>query len=190
MIVGVSGYAGAGKDSVARVLVERQGMARYAFADAIKAVLADIDPFVTELGEWDDRLSELDRPDPAQPGGIDWERVKLSSEVRRLLQSLGVAARAHIHPDVWVDAVMRRIDAAGGDAVISDVRFPNEARAIKERGGIIWRVARPGVGPANAHESETALDRWPFDATIANNGTLDDLAAAVQALAAQTIGAA
>ena len=58
---------------------------------------------------------------------------------------------------------------------MTDVRFPNEAQRIKDLGGVVWRVKRPGVGPANYHESETALDDWPFDAVLENDGNLVDL---------------
>jgi hypothetical protein len=59
--------------------------------------------------------------------------------------------------------------------VITDVRFPNEADAIKQEEGILIRVNRSGVGPVNDHESETSLDGWGFDYIIDNDSTLGSL---------------
>jgi hypothetical protein len=61
--------------------------------------------------------------------------------------------------------------------IITDVRFENEAKAIKEKKGIILRVERPGVKPVNSHPSETSLDSWNFDYKIQN---LDDIFALKQ----------
>lgn len=64
--------------------------------------------------------------------------------------------------------------------IITDVRFPNEAKAIKDRGGIVIRVNRYDENgmpykTLNNHPSETALDDYEFDITIDNNGTIEDL---------------
>lgn len=64
--------------------------------------------------------------------------------------------------------------------IITDVRFPNEAEAIKARGGIILRVNRPGYAPINAHPSEVGLDAWDFDYRIVNNSDVFDLKVAVE----------
>lgn len=164
MIIGLAGYARSGKDTVATALVESLSFRRLAFADALKDVLEDVNPFIgtTRLSN---RLS-----------WHGWEAAKADPEVRSLLQKLGVACRVHIHPDVWVNAVMSRIDnALECRWVISDVRFPNELLAIRKAGGEIWRIDRPGCRPVNSHQSETALDGAGFDFVLANNGTLDDL---------------
>ena len=52
---------------------------------------------------------------------------------------------------------------------------PAAAHRQRSRGGRVWRVSRPGVGPINDHISEVGLDDYPFDAVIDNDGTLDDL---------------
>jgi hypothetical protein len=64
--------------------------------------------------------------------------------------------------------------------IIPDVRFLNEAEAIKERGGIIIRVDRGS--PANSHKSETILDNYRFDFIISNNGTIDELSDVVKSI--------
>lgn len=65
--------------------------------------------------------------------------------------------------------------------IITDLRFPNEAKAIKSKDGITIRINRPNMfnaaikSLAIEHESETALDDYEFDYVIENNGTIDDL---------------
>ena len=61
--------------------------------------------------------------------------------------------------------------------IITDVRFPNEAQAIKEREGLIIRVVRNSVAAdkVNLHPSETALDDYKVDQIITNDGTLEEL---------------
>ncbi len=74
--------------------------------------------------------------------------------------------------------------------IITDVRFPNEAKAIKDRGGIMLRVNRQTETdrfPRNEHPSETALDDYKFDATIINNGTLEELEKSVGIFLSNTI---
>ena len=102
--------------------------------------------------------------------------------VREFLQKLGTdALRIGLHDNVWVNALMAdykpewTTDEGAHDPVqelpnwiITDVRFPNEAQAIKNKGGIIIRVDRPGVVPINNHPSEIGLDDWKFDYKIAN----------------------
>lgn len=185
MILGIAGYARAGKDSIAEILVKECEFRRIAFADTLKAVLADVNPFIGST-RLDNRLS-----------WHGWEGAKTEPEVRQLLQRLGLACRGHIGPDVWVDAVFRKIeDTFDQDGpsrwVIPDVRFPNEIAAVRSHGGQVWRVERPGCGPVNSHISETAIDGERYDQIIPNDGTLDDLrdnvVQLVECLTAETLG--
>ena len=60
--------------------------------------------------------------------------------------------------------------------IITDVRFPNEAKAVKDRGGILIRINRPGFENTGDHLSEIALDDYKnFDTIIINDGTIEDL---------------
>lgn len=64
--------------------------------------------------------------------------------------------------------------------IITDCRFPNEAQAIKDKGGIVIRVNRPDYSIQITevklkHPSETSLDNWEFDYVIENNGTIEEL---------------
>ncbi len=69
-----------------------------------------------------------------------------------------------------------KVDTKMPNWVITDVRFPNEAQAIKEKGGYVIRIDRPGVKPINDHPSETSLDTWKFDYKIDNVSDIVSLA--------------
>jgi len=120
---------------------------------------------------------------------------------RLLLQLLGTdCGRNIIHPNIWVNALMSEykitesyrgvilnkgvftdIDWKSNNApnwIITDMRFPNELKAVKDRDGITIRVNRydiTGQGKLNPHSSETALDDAEFDYEIINDGTIEDL---------------
>jgi hypothetical protein len=149
MIVGLSGYARSGKDTFAGVLVEEFGFTRVAIADVIRDFID----------------AQFPRPTIPQP----WEERKMYPGVRRLLQHTGTeAGRGVLGEDVWINAVLDRIDEAPVEKrwVITDVRFPNEADRIKFRGGVVIRINRSGNGPANDHISEVAMDDYSFDHQI------------------------
>lgn len=121
---------------------------------------------------------------------------------RLLLQLIGTDLfRNKLHPNIWVNALMADYkESQLGQAkrrrkgktfpigyflpnwIITDVRFPNEAKAIKNRGGILIRIERDYVlrggpeDPKNQHPSETALDDYQdWDYIIQNDGTIEDL---------------
>lgn len=174
MIIGLSGYAQTGKDTVAQHLVEKYGFVRIAFADAIREALYKLNPILSDY--------------PGLPGirlawAVDhsgWESVKQDSkECRRMLQRFGTEVGRDLWgSDFWVNIAMAKTNGIG-NVVITDVRFPNEYDAIVNGGGKVWRVEKPGVSAVNAHASETALDGHTFDHTIVNMGSKDDLYAAV-----------
>lgn len=112
--------------------------------------------------------------------------------VREFLQKLGTdGLRKGLHTNVWVNALMadyKKIEYGDDEQgeypnwVITDTRFPNEAKAIKERGGIIIRVDRPGVKAINSHPSEIGLDDWKFDHKIWNGSDLTALTFTMQVI--------
>ena len=168
MIIGLTGYARSGKDEVAKILVERFGYQRLAFADQIKDILMLVNP-ILESGH---RLNELVTE-------YGWEVAKAKTEVRRLLQTLGMAVREVLDNEVWIVAVMQRMDE-DVDYVIPDVRFYNEAANIKLMGGEIWRINRPDVTAINDHISESEMDSYTVDRVLENDGTLEDLELSVK----------
>ena len=114
--------------------------------------------------------------------------VKLTP--RLLLQILGTeAGREIIHPNIWCNALFGNYTKET-NWIITDVRFPNEADAIKERGGILIRLTRttPVAEEVAKHESETALDNYnKFDYIIDNRGTEEELYAQVDKLAQEVL---
>ena len=114
--------------------------------------------------------------------------------VREFLQRLGTdAVRDKLHTNAWVNALMADYKpgpfypdvaieehAKLPNWIITDTRFPNEAQAIKDKGGIVIRVDRPGVKPINDHPSEVGLDDWDFDYKIANVSDLKSLSLTVR----------
>ena len=169
MIIGLTGYAQSGKDTVAKILVERYGFTRIAFADKIKEVLLELDPIMYSGG----RLSVIVKD-------FGWEVAKTKPEVRRLLQTLGVSLRNHIDESVWINATFRPYDFTKKNVVVSDVRFENEARMVKTMGGQLWRIKRLGIDAVNAHVSETQMDGYNVDQIFVNNGTIEDLESLVK----------
>lgn len=170
-LIGLSGYARSGKNAVGQILEDDYGFRQESFAQALKNVAAEINPLLDTGRGASDHLAALF----FMHG--DWDAVKDNvPAVRDFLQRLGVACRDQIGPDVWVDALARRLRThPSARCVITDVRFPNEANFVTEMGGQVWRIERPGTGPVNGHTSETALDGWSFDRIIMNDGSLADL---------------
>ena len=172
MIIGLSGYARSGKDTVAELLVLNYGFKRVAFADGIRQALLALNPILYD----GTRLNET-----VQMYG--WEVAKAKDEVRRLLQVMGTeVGRKLIHEDVWVWRLFNSIDD-NERIVIPDVRFPNEGDAIKKLGGSLWRINRRNHSAVNDHASEHAMDNYMFNHVIYNDGTLDDLSDEVFMLA-------
>lgn len=169
-VIGLTGYAQSGKDTLASILVERYGYRRVAFADAIREFIYEVNPMVacSPTGYLKDLVNL-----------VGWDSAKQEPQVRRLLQDLGVAARKLIDEDIWVKVALRSV-SPGDRVVITDVRFENEAKHISELGGQLWRVKRPGVEAVNAHISETQMDGYKVDQIFLNNGSIDDLKFLVQ----------
>jgi hypothetical protein len=93
---------------------------------------------------------------------------------RILLQQIGTDCfRNIIHPDTWVISTMGEYNNEH-NWIITDTRFPNELRAVKNKKAITIKINR-NTGLSDTHESETALDNASFDWTIDNNSSFDDL---------------
>ena len=106
--------------------------------------------------------------------------VKLTP--RKLLQLLGTeCGRQIIHPNIWVNSLFADYKK-DSNWIITDVRFTNEAQAIKNKGGIIIRINRPLYRLDDQHPSETALDNYNFDYVIENEGNIDELVQKIKQL--------
>lgn len=167
-VLGLSGWARSGKDTVAAHLVENYGYTRMSFADPMREALYKLNPSI-DVDGYDMKLA-------AAVDLLGWEQLKTASNgIRALMQRMGTeVGRDMFGENFWVDAAIDRIPD-GSKVVFADVRFPNEAEAVKQLGGEVWRVIRPEAGPANNHISETALNDYDFDFLIPNNSDLDTL---------------
>lgn len=175
MIIGICGPAGAGKSTVADMMC----------ADGLGAAIPLADPLYRGVsamfGIPEGNLA--DRGTKEQT--IDW----IGQSPRRLLQTLGTEwGREIVGQDIWVKICLRRaaatLRAGYRRVVIPDVRFDNEAAAIREAGGVVVAVTRPDgcvAGEAMLHASEAGISAALVDKEIVNAGAMDDLRAAVQA---------
>ena len=179
MIIGISGKAGSGKDTAAKMLevlyanpdisYEDFANKRYKnfadilivhFADALKETAQ----VLFRLGEWETNTQE------GKKTTINW----IGKTVRELLQGIGQGLRDAIDFDIWVKILFANTKG-WSNYIIADVRYPNEVKAIKERNGILLRIDRKGAGAGN-HSSETALDDYKeWDVHIENNNSIEDL---------------
>ena len=180
-LIGLSGYARSGKDEAAKVLVEEYGFKRIAFADKLRDFLYALNPVVSAGFDDDLELEMVYLTSVIDEVGWDgYKETEYGPEIRRLLQRLGTeAGRQTLWDSIWIDAALHDLDP-NGNYVVTDVRFPNEAAAITERGGRLVRIIRDGVGPANMHASETSLDDYPFMHGLRNEGTLEEFRANVK----------
>lgn len=163
-LVGLMGLAGAGKDTAADVLTREHGYRRRAFADGVRELALAADPIIGDDGNM--CLSDL-----VGERGWDYAKRAYPDEVRGLLQRLGAGAR-RIDPDIWVRRVVTLVDDQPDvPTVITDVRYPNEVAAIRDRGGVLVWVHRPGVTRLG-HESERAVSAADADVVVVNDGTV------------------
>lgn len=169
MIVGITGYARSGKDTLAKSLKLRHGFQRIAFADKLKELALGTDPII----HWN-KPCNIPVHLSALVAGLGWDRAKEFLEVRQYLQRLGDHCRITFGEDVWIRATLAKLHAlqdAGHHIVYTDVRYPNEADFIRSKGGLIIKVVRPGVQPANNHVTEKNVDLIQEDVLLYNDSS-------------------
>lgn len=163
-VIGITGLAGSGKSTVARIL-ENYGYTRYAFADPLKKSVQAIFGFSDEQ-LWGDLKEVVDPRWGVTP--------------RRVLQHIGTEHHRDnpvpgIQGSIWIKCFENAVDANPTQLfVVEDVRFVDEANAIHKMGGIVIRVVRPGI-LAGSHASETSGSLIAVNATVVNDGSFDDL---------------
>lgn len=176
MLIGLTGAAGAGKDTVAAHLFKGHGCLKLALADPLYAMISAMTGLpVEKMG--DRKVKEAD---------IAW----IGASPRRLLQTLGTEwGRGTLGDDIWIKGLFRRIDkyseiVKAANFVVTDVRFANEAQAIRARGGRIVEIVRPrplaGVPEeARQHSSEAGIPDELVDVSIVNDTDVAGLLARV-----------
>lgn len=191
MIIGISGKKQCGKDTVCKIIKALDIWNRYgdgdmltfvkmllktpsplgsiwykhAYADKLKQVLSII--LNVDVVAFEDNIFKMSNSEIAKPEGGYYTN-------RELLQRFGTEVGRSISPTLWVDALFTNY-SEDDHWIIPDVRFPSEAKAIKDRGGIVIRVDRETLSHDN-HPSETALDDYKgFDYRIDNNSDIEHL---------------
>jgi hypothetical protein len=201
MIIGISGFIGSGKDTVADYLVNFHSFRRESFAGTLKDAVAYIfgwdrqllEGRTKESREWREQVDE-------------WWAARLNMPhltPRWILQHFGTdVCRMSFHDDIWIASLENKLRKTKDSVVISDVRFPNEIKAIRNQGGKIIRVTRGGnptwyniaeivnQGPGsnlswqryknlldehNVHPSEYSWVGTEFDVVLENHNTIDEL---------------
>lgn len=210
-IIGIIGFKGSGKDTVGDFLVQEHDFKRDSFAGSLKDAVAAIFGWERDMLEGATRASRewRESPDEWWEAKLDWSNhpgryISERFTPRVALQFWGTdLLRKNFHNDLWIMSLQNRIRQQQGSVVITDCRFPNEFKAIKELGGQVWRVRR-GPEPdwfeqgflaasgmlcsvykmkeLGIHESEWAWLNLPFDQVIENDSSIEALHTKVQCL--------
>lgn len=195
MIIGICGFIGAGKDTVADYLVNLHQFRRESFANSLKDALSQIFGWDRVMLEGRTAASRTwrEQVDPWWANRLNMPHLT----PRWILQYWGTeVCRQAFHDDIWIASLENKLRNINDDVIISDCRFPNEIAAIKKQGGkIIWiqRGTKPHwfdiavqansgnvkaqewLHNNNVHASETSWVGVDFDLILTNNGTLDQL---------------
>ncbi len=207
MIISVTGFIGSGKDTIADYLVAEHGFKRESFAGALKDAVAHVFSWDRELleGRSAEGRAWREKVDP-------WwaKRLKMPHLTPRwVLQNWGTeVCRMGFHTDIWIASLENKLRKTNEDIVISDCRFPNELKMVKNLGGktvrvkrgdepdwyasakdvnagmkrIGWALGKDTLEKQGIHPSEYAWIGTKFDVTIANNGSIDELYANTEEL--------
>jgi hypothetical protein len=201
MLIGIVGFIGSGKGTVGDIL-ERKGYVKDSFAKPLKDAVSCMFGWPRELLEGD---SEVSRNWREEPDHYWSEKFGRQFTPREALQLMGTEAGRNVfHQDLWVISLLNR--AKGKDVVVTDVRFKNEIDYIQQNGGRVIRIIR-GPEPEwyqtalevntlhcsqykrkhfelqdEVHRSEWDWIGSKFDYTILNNGSIQDLGNAIEAM--------
>lgn len=165
-IVGFTGLKRSGKDTAAAEL-GNYGYEPVQFAGALKGMIryllgyAGMEPYEIE------RYVDGDlKEEPCE---------ELNGQtVRHAMQTLGTEwGRNLIHPDIWTNIAMRRA-SQNKMTVVSDIRFPNEVKAINDAGGKVIRITRNSNENTDTHPSETFVEGLKVDGELSNDTTVEE----------------
>lgn len=197
-LIGLAGPKKSGKDTIADHLVAAHGYVKVGFADRIRLEL--IDAYGLDFGSFllenqtgkDIEIPRLALPFCSDEGFILWmlQQSRISGpqpdatprSPRWIQQQWGDYRRATAGWDYFICAVREQIEAAAAPVVVSGLRYAAtapiptaEADLIRQLGGWVWHVDRPGYEASPAHSTEFALPRRPGDMTVDNDGDVEAL---------------
>jgi len=195
MIIGICGFIGCGKDTVADYLIKQHNFERESFASSLKDAVSVVFGWDREMLEGRSKEARIKREEVDK-----WWAEKLnmpSLTPRWVLQYWGTeVARKSFHTDIWIHSLENKLLASHGNVVITDCRFSNEVKSIKNAGGsIIWvqrgilpdwieaaKAANNGIlwgvnemESREIHSSEWSWLNTEFDTIIDNNSDLESL---------------
>ena len=175
MLIGITGHKFSGKSTVARLLHNATGYQVVSFADKLKDITCVLSGCTREdLEDYDFKETRL-VPDYLRPYCGNAKEPTF----RAFLQHFGSEVMRGVNDNIWIDCTLSNY---GENCIISDCRFPNEAKAVKARGGIVIKVVRPDAKAEDTHQSETLIDDIVPDYTIWNDTTLENLVLNVESL--------
>lgn len=182
LLIGLTGRAGAGKDTAGAYLEDQYACCAIALADPIRDMLCALLHHIDVDEAWLTERALKERPIPA-----------LGVSYRHLAQTLGTTwGRGCVSMSLWVRIAMHRVQqihAMGSNAVITDIRFPNEAAWLHDMGGTLVRIERPDrSSEVRPHISEAHTDTLPAEHTLCNHGSVADLHQMIDTLMADLRG--
>lgn len=161
-IIGLTGKAGVGKDTFAKMLQEFDTYGTVSFASPLKEMLATIG--FPEPSDRKDKESQI------EGFNFTW---------REAAQKLGTEWARGLDEDIWVKIAKRKILANPKlNIIVTDVRFSNEAEMIQKLGGYVVEIVgrdTTTTGDSAKHASELGVSSSLIDITVNNNSTIDDL---------------
>lgn len=175
-LIGLTGPAGCGKDTVRSMLEMHHGYHGLALSDPIRSMITSLLRTACADANHAHARELKERPIPG-----------LGVSYRHLAQTLGTEwGRETISPELWTSiAGMRMAELVSDNLgpinfVVSDIRFESEAQWLRQRGGVIWEIMRPRVQAVRAHTSEAGIAHAHISQTLCNDGNIADLHQCVQ----------
>lgn len=164
ILVGITGRAGSGKDTIGDYLKANYNFRSVSFAAPLKEGVKAM--FGLDNTHLDHPLKEQMLED-------------IGKSPRQLMQLLGTEyGRNLVHQDLWLLLANKKVEAyasLGFNVCITDVRFENEAEFVRKQGGTILHVERGVSGTKFSHPSEAGVEMAQGEFKIENNGTMDEL---------------
>lgn len=178
MIIGFTGKKRSGKSTSAQYL-ESKGFTRLNFKDALIAEVKERMPLVL-----DEIIKLLERNDYDGMKKLNHDNLfeDYSDVIRALLKNYGTDVRRADNQDYWTTKWLKKAQHSGF-VVVDDVRFLNEAQAIRDMGGMIVRIIRSDMQSTDTHASETEMDQIVPDQVIAvETGHQDEMYASLDGM--------